>query len=448
MQYNHSYIYLFFLINFTACNLIARPFEIIEKSESTSFVGIGATIDEDSTKGEKSIIGIIPNSPAMSLGLKEGDRISKVDNTYSSEINLDELIEKIKGDEGTYVVMTVIRGGEELSIPIKREKITHNYTVKYLYFYNKYYLGMSLKEFKAKSSGLVEYDRWAVKDNELIFFKTDESSKVYPDRLRFIFANEYLIQVDFELSSENDKDYQFYFNDLSSFYLSNPLPYDKSIKNVKLGFRWVSESFPFSSNLEYLSSGNLTVSFGFTKNTNKSIIRYYENSKFSQRFYEKNILNANILDYEIAEASYVDTNELANAIRASRPKNNTILKQTSIQGSGTLKVYNYTKWDAVVKLVSPSRKNSFVSVYIHSGRSASVENIRQNSYKLIYALGEGWSRNDNQMLRISECRSLTEQILFIKDSYKNSSFSLYLEENPNHKNNSYLIDKNEFISYQ
>lgn len=71
------------------------------------------------------IVTPLKNSPAQSAGVRPGDIITKVDGEKTENWTLFEAVSKIRGDEGTEVVLTMAREGEEeeIDIPITRGEI-------------------------------------------------------------------------------------------------------------------------------------------------------------------------------------------------------------------------------------------------------------------------------------------------------------------------------------
>ncbi|MCI5050906.1 MAG: S41 family peptidase [Candidatus Pacebacteria bacterium] len=89
-----------------------------------SFAGIGAEITI--REGFLTIIAPLKNSPAETYGLLTGDIITHVDEVDISGDTLDEAIGRIRGEEGTEVVLTVYRRREAdpLDISIIRDIVT------------------------------------------------------------------------------------------------------------------------------------------------------------------------------------------------------------------------------------------------------------------------------------------------------------------------------------
>lgn len=78
-----------------------------EKDLTGQFVGIGATIT--SRDGLPQIISPMPGSPALRAGLRPGDRILEVDGQPTRGLSLDANIERVMGEPGTTVTLTVER---------------------------------------------------------------------------------------------------------------------------------------------------------------------------------------------------------------------------------------------------------------------------------------------------------------------------------------------------
>lgn len=87
------------------------------------FVGVGARLAQDPL-GAKVMI-VFKGSPADKAGVKVGDVISAVDGESVSGVIVDDIVTKIRGQEGTKVTLKVMRSGqsEPISIPIVRSVV-------------------------------------------------------------------------------------------------------------------------------------------------------------------------------------------------------------------------------------------------------------------------------------------------------------------------------------
>lgn len=90
----------------------SNEFENFMTETEGSFGGIGiqVTIDE---KGLVTVIAPIEDTPGERAGLKSGDKIVKVDGEDVIGMELDEVVDKMKGEEGTKVSLTISREGKE-----------------------------------------------------------------------------------------------------------------------------------------------------------------------------------------------------------------------------------------------------------------------------------------------------------------------------------------------
>ena len=87
------------------------------------FFGIGAELGL--RNNQIMIVTPLKNSPAEQAGIKPGDYITKVDGASTKNWTLFEAVNKIRGDKGTKVALTIVREGaeKELEIPVERGEI-------------------------------------------------------------------------------------------------------------------------------------------------------------------------------------------------------------------------------------------------------------------------------------------------------------------------------------
>jgi len=87
------------------------------------FYGIGVEII--AKNGYPTIVAPITDYPAEKAGVKAGDIILAVDGALTKDIGLDEVVDKIRGEDGTEVTLKLARASEEqpIEIKIKRSKI-------------------------------------------------------------------------------------------------------------------------------------------------------------------------------------------------------------------------------------------------------------------------------------------------------------------------------------
>lgn len=84
--------------------------------------GIGAEIGSRNEK--PTVLRTLTDTPAQKVGLLAGDVIIKINDEVSIDWAVSDVVSKIRGDIGTTVKVTVLRGTESKEFTITREKIT------------------------------------------------------------------------------------------------------------------------------------------------------------------------------------------------------------------------------------------------------------------------------------------------------------------------------------
>ena len=87
-----------------------------------AYVGVGVTV-EMSAEGECRVIEVSPGGPADEAGVRTGDVFYSVDGTDCLGMSITELRNVVRGDEGTTVKITMLRGGEEIDFTIQRRRV-------------------------------------------------------------------------------------------------------------------------------------------------------------------------------------------------------------------------------------------------------------------------------------------------------------------------------------
>ncbi len=89
------------------------------------YYGIGAGVSLDTTTSYPKIIKVYDGTPAQEAGLREEDIIYEVEGETTYGLDLTEVVSRIKGDEGSWVNLTIVREGETdyLSIDVQRRKV-------------------------------------------------------------------------------------------------------------------------------------------------------------------------------------------------------------------------------------------------------------------------------------------------------------------------------------
>lgn len=88
-----------------------------------SFGGIGAELEVINER--LTIVAPLPGTPAEASGLLPGDIIYKIDGTETSTLSFLDSVDKIRGEKGTAVVLSIIRAGKDevLEVSVTRDTI-------------------------------------------------------------------------------------------------------------------------------------------------------------------------------------------------------------------------------------------------------------------------------------------------------------------------------------
>lgn len=94
-----------------------------EEELGGTFSGIGAEVGMKNNR--VVIVAPLPETPAEAAGLLPGDYIVEVDGNPTMGLSVDEVVKKIRGEQGTDVTLTIERDGKkgQSKFTIKRNKI-------------------------------------------------------------------------------------------------------------------------------------------------------------------------------------------------------------------------------------------------------------------------------------------------------------------------------------
>lgn len=100
-----------------------RDYQDLQVSTSGKFGGLGieVTMDRDVVK----VISPIDDTPAYQAGIQSGDLIIKIDETPVRGLKLRDAVDKMRGDIGEKVTLTILRKGEKkpLLVDVIRDRI-------------------------------------------------------------------------------------------------------------------------------------------------------------------------------------------------------------------------------------------------------------------------------------------------------------------------------------
>lgn len=100
----------------------ADEYKDMQISTSGKYYGIGAALGQDAKTKEVTISKVYEGTPAEEAGLRDGDQIVKVNDTVSTSEELSDLVQKIRGEEGTTVHLKIYRASAKKTFEVDVER--------------------------------------------------------------------------------------------------------------------------------------------------------------------------------------------------------------------------------------------------------------------------------------------------------------------------------------
>lgn len=131
-----------------------RTFEKMRARQEGSFFGVGIIISR--RDGQVTVIAPIAGTPAAAKGLRAGDVISRVEGESTEDMDLDDVVDRVRGPEGSTVNLTVSRPGlkDPLEVEITRARIPTT-SVRFAFMIRPEVGYIRLTEFTNTSAGEV-----------------------------------------------------------------------------------------------------------------------------------------------------------------------------------------------------------------------------------------------------------------------------------------------------
>ena len=111
----------------------SEEYKQFTSSSSGTYSGIGVAVSQNVTTGAITIVMTFKKGSGEKEGMKPGDVIYKVEGKRIEGLELSKVVSMIKGEEGTFVKVTVLRDGKEIEFNLERKKLevdTVNYRME------------------------------------------------------------------------------------------------------------------------------------------------------------------------------------------------------------------------------------------------------------------------------------------------------------------------------
>lgn len=101
----------------------ASEYEAYEEQMNNAYVGVGITIQKEENDEGFLVIAVAARGPAEEAGMQVQDLVVKVADQDVRQMTTTELRDLVKGKEGTFVSMTILRKGEVMTLSVERRQV-------------------------------------------------------------------------------------------------------------------------------------------------------------------------------------------------------------------------------------------------------------------------------------------------------------------------------------
>ena len=101
----------------------AEEYAEYEERMANAYVGVGITIQKPEGNIGLLVLDVTEGGPAEEAGLQVDDRLIRVEETDVRELDTEAVRDLVRGKEGTFVNMTVMRKGETLTFSVERRTV-------------------------------------------------------------------------------------------------------------------------------------------------------------------------------------------------------------------------------------------------------------------------------------------------------------------------------------
>ncbi|MBO5953540.1 MAG: PDZ domain-containing protein [Oscillospiraceae bacterium] len=103
--------------------MTAAEYQDYQEQMANAYVGVGVTISVREDGHGFDVMQVTKNGPAQEAGVQAGDIITGIDGKVVSQIGTDAAREMIRGEAGTQVKLTVVRGEDTHTLTVTRRSI-------------------------------------------------------------------------------------------------------------------------------------------------------------------------------------------------------------------------------------------------------------------------------------------------------------------------------------
>ena len=101
----------------------AAEYEAYREQTENAYVGVGITIQATEDGSGFLILEVVPGGPAEEAGIQVKDLLIRVEDTDIRSMTAEEVKSLVKGEEDTYVSLTILRQGTNETVSVQRRKV-------------------------------------------------------------------------------------------------------------------------------------------------------------------------------------------------------------------------------------------------------------------------------------------------------------------------------------
>lgn len=101
----------------------ASQYEAYREQAENAYVGVGMTIQATEDESGFLILEVVAGGPAEEAGIQVKDLLIQVEGTDVRSATITEVGDLVKGKEGSYVSLTVLRRGTHETVSVQRKKV-------------------------------------------------------------------------------------------------------------------------------------------------------------------------------------------------------------------------------------------------------------------------------------------------------------------------------------
>lgn len=100
-----------------------EEFQEFQTDRTGKYVGVGVQVMMDYSTNTLTVSDVFEGSPALEAGMQPGDVIVSVDGQDVTQTDLDEIVNMVKGEQGTEVTIGVLRGETPKEMTMERQPV-------------------------------------------------------------------------------------------------------------------------------------------------------------------------------------------------------------------------------------------------------------------------------------------------------------------------------------